>query len=73
MTHKKKYWQLRKDLYGEYQQVADICGVSTATVSRVLNEKLKNDTVLFAAIEVRKKILEQRAKQEKIRNQNILS
>lgn len=69
----KKYWTLRKDLHGHYKKIAESCGTSISTVSRVLNDEIKNDTVLFKAIEIRKQVIKDRKEKEKSRIKKLKS
>lgn len=70
-TLKKKYWQLRKDLHGNFQTVADRSGKNKATVSRVLNGLIENDEILDVAIQVRKEVLLDKEKAKKTREKKL--
>ena len=68
---RKKYWQLRKDLHGNYDRVANLSGKTKPTVSRVLNGLIENDEVLNAAFIVRKEVLAEKEKAKKVRTKKL--
>lgn len=69
----KKYWTLRKDLHGHYGKIAEACNTSVSTVSRVLSKEIKNDDVLFKAIEIRKQVVKERKEKERSRIKKLKS
>ena len=48
-----KITQLRREVYGHYDEIATRAGVSKSTVSKVLNGEFMNANVIEKAIEVR--------------------
>lgn len=56
----KELKKLRIALKGKYSELAKELGISTSTVSRVLNGQIDNTAILKAAVEKAKAVKEER-------------
>lgn len=65
MDSKRTLKALRRILRGQYQRIADECGVTRSYVSQVLHDQSNNDKVMNKAIEIKNQLLA--AKQEQLK------